>query len=205
MLTRPDHRLKQAVYPVGFTVVCHRVRSFYNPVTNTSIANLIEEDPVYRARPAVACNQECDIFYIGRNDGLFIYSLEEGDFSQIGYFTKHQGLPDNSITSLWLDEQSRRLYIGTAEGLVAFDTDENSVIQRPLSTSEISAIYSKDDSVYASTRDGVYIIPISELEPQTGYWESTSSFWINVYPSLLTFPIAWISLVLHVFKRREEE
>ncbi len=183
--------------PSGFGV--------YDPVTNTTTANLIEQGEIYRARPAVACNRNCDTIYVGRNDGLFIYALEGVNFTQTGYFTKHQGLPANSITSLWLDEQTRRLYIGTKAGLVAFDTDENSVIQQPLLTSEITAIYSNDDTVYAATMNGVYIIPISELETQVGYWESTSSFWINVYPSLLTFPIAWLSLALHVFRKKDED
>ena len=177
----------------------------YVPVTNATTANLIEQGEIYRARPAVACNRDCDTIYVGRNDGLFVYVFEGGNFTQTGYFTKHQGLPDNSITSLWLDEQTRRLYIGTVAGFVAFDTDENTVIQRSLTTAEISTIYSNDDSVYAATRNGVYIIPILELENQVGYWESTSSFWINVYPSLLTFPIAWLSLALHVFRKKDEE
>ncbi len=168
----------------------------YDPIENKTLAYLKSLGEVYRARPAAACENDFETIYIGRKDGLHVYSKEETDYIEDIHLTTHQGLPSDSITTLWLDHAARILYIGTESGLVVYDTVDRIITGLPLKTTRVNAVYSKNDAVLAATDSGVYILNKAEFQVHPNWWQTTSTFWIQIYVPGLAFITAWIAITI---------
>ena len=134
----------------------------FEPTSNVTISEL---DDIFTSRQAVAYDQKNNISYVGTKRGLFIYSMEHGEIFETDWLTEHQGLPGRNVLSLHLDHASRRLYIGTSKGVVAYDTENHRLFKRFVQIESPSYLHLSYNLLGIATEEEFRIVDASYLEP----------------------------------------
>ncbi len=109
---------------LGLRVLFNPSSMFTNPDTSTSQIIILDEDGV--AQELLAENSIQDIAVDGNNNkwiateaGVF-YVSANGQETIYHFTTDNSPLPSNSVTSIAIDPETAKVYIGTRSGLVAF-------------------------------------------------------------------------------------
>jgi ligand-binding sensor domain-containing protein len=126
-------------------------------------------------------------------------------YARFMHLTRHDGLPDNTITSLCQDKE-RYMWIGTRKGLVRFDGHEIRVfVHQSGDSTSLPGNYITDikedwdGTIWVATKSG-----LAQLKKKTGYF-TTIPIWYNEgkgishpYVRALyvdTYPYVWIETV----------